>query len=508
MTTTTTTFIRAALALVALALVACGGDGKKTRQSCDADGDCTGGVCFEQECYTACTDQGTCAEDELCVSKPRGDDDVTLCVVAADFAPCGSLDDCSALVPSACQTVACDADGVCGFDEKDDGTTCDGPDRPGFCQMGTCVTGDTCPNGACTAGETCENCPEDCCAACQSVADCADLIVPQCYAAFCGDDGECGLAMATDGAACQFEGVDGECHGGACYTEDRIPCGDGVCNPDDNETCLTCSPDCGCPTGQTCSEQGACEGGGASCGDGACAPSEDCVSCPGDCEGCVAGYLWTFDDGVMAAWSADLTADPWVGTLQVEVVDGGPSFLGPFGKQTVTLTVGSTPTFAILPGLPAPLPAGPLPAHDTVRLTFDLYVLGSWDGHAATTGSTFPSQPDLWTWGVPAIDVGHSFSFSNCVEDVQSYPDDHIAGMPLPTNAAKFGAVSSAPIVTVDGCGDAIYRLTATFGHTADTLEVLFLANLNEYPGSTNLANESWGLDNVKVELLCQACGS
>jgi hypothetical protein len=48
----------------------------------------------------------------------------------------------------------------------------------------------------------------------------------------------------------------------------------------------------------------------------------------------------------------------------------------------------------------------------------------------------------------------------------------------------------------------------ATFAHADGVLEVVFVGNPNEYPNARNLANESWGLDNVKVELLCEACGS
>jgi len=483
---TTTTFLRAALALVSLGLVACGGDGKKTRQSCDVDNDCSGGVCFEQQCYTACTDQSTCAGDEFCVAKPRGDETVNLCVVAADFAPCTSVDECSELVPSQCQTVACGADGVCGFDKKLDGTYCDGPDRPGFCQVGTCITGDTCPNGACTAGETCENCPEDCC----NPDPCGDGL--------CNADGGETCASCVADCGCPADercGDDGTCVG--CVPD----CAGRQCGPD------SCGGSCGeCTTGQECdAESGRCGGGGGECGDGTCGASEDCVTCPGDCEGCVAGYLWTFDDDVTTGFSSDISADPWQAPVGIKVVEGGPSFLGPFGKQTVHLRLGSPGTTAATGGLPL----GLLPAHDTVRLTFDLYVLGSWDGHAATDGSTYQSMPDTWTWGVPEIEEGNSYSFSNCPEDVQTWPEPFTAGIPNATKPAKNGAASTATVIsTTDTCGDATYHVTFTFAHHTGTIDVVFLGNPNEYLGSQDLANESWGLDNVKIELLCAACGS
>jgi hypothetical protein len=383
---TTTTFVRAALALVVLAAAACGADGKKTRQACDGDEQCNGGVCFESECYAACTDQSACAEDEFCVMKPRGDDSVNVCVVAAEFAPCVARTDCDDLVATVCHSPLCRDDGTCGFEPLSAGVSCETGQGPGVCD-------------------------------------------------------------ATN----------------------------------------------------------ACVASGGTCGDGACGAGEDCVSCPGDCTGCVAGYLWTFDDGVTQGFASEVTADPWQAAIAIQAVEGGSSFLGAFGKQTVHLVLGSGPIATAAAGN---LPTGALPTHDTVRLTFDLLVIGSWDGHAATDGATYASMPDTWTWGVPAIEEGNSYSFSNCVEDVQTWPEPFAAGASNAVNPAKNGAESVEPILTLDGCGDATYHVTFTFAHHDAAIDLIFLGNPNEYEQSRNLANESWGLDNVKVELLCAACGS
>jgi cysteine-rich repeat protein len=60
-------------------------------------------------------------------------------------------------------------------------------------------------------------------------------------------------------------------------------CGDGVCSLADGETCETCSSDCGCSAGQTCSNEGCVDEVG--CGDGTCASNENCYDCSEDC-GC------------------------------------------------------------------------------------------------------------------------------------------------------------------------------------------------------------------------------
>jgi hypothetical protein len=516
------------MAAVVLALAACAGDGRKSRASCDVDADCTSGVCFQSQCYTACTQPDGCAADELCVAKARDAEVVTLCVVAADYAPCATVADCHELVFAPCRAVACHEGGACGYDTLDDGTYCDGPDRPGFCQAGTCITGDTCGNGACTAGETCAECPEDCCAVdpfcgdgdcaageeddcftdcpqCSTYDDCLGWMdVGPCEQPHC-QEGRCYTTPEDDGAYCQQPSEEGWSEG-TCVNQQCVvctpdcagkECGDDGCGGSCG-TCgdgLACSPDFTCST--CCTDV---------CGDGTCGGDETCASCPDDCTGCPAVYQWTFDDAAYDGFTSDVSADPWQAPVMVTAVEGGGSFLGPFGKQTVHLVVGSSGTFAILP--PVTLPTGPLPQHDTVRLTFDLLVLGSWDGHAATDGSTYQSMPDTWTWGVPDQEEGQSYSFANCAEDVQTWPEPYAAGATNATNAAKSGATSFDPIVTFEGtCGDATYHLTFTFAHAAASLDVLFLGNPNEYPNARNLSNESWGLDNVTLELLCQACG-
>jgi len=135
------------LVLGAMSLVACGGDdGKKARVACTDDGGCGGGMCFEQECYDACTELAPCAADELCVRKDRAGTEIDVCVVAADFAadepPCvNAQPDCDAIVRGVCQFVGCH-EGACLLANVTDGLPCNVPDgQVGTCQAGLCSQG-------------------------------------------------------------------------------------------------------------------------------------------------------------------------------------------------------------------------------------------------------------------------------------------------------------------------------------------------------------------------------
>jgi len=163
-------------------------------------------------------------------------------------------------------------------------------------------------------------------------------------------------------------------------------------------------------------------------------------------------------------------------------------FLGQFGNQTVTLT---------LTGLP--------PEHTTISLSFDLYVIRSWDGNFSQQGD--PRGPDYWaiTEGIPADpnnpdDWDFVTTFSNwdpATGPNQAYPGTYDVGnYPARTNASENNTLGftfdlgEGPFIQ-----DAVYDFEiAPFSHTASQIQVTFgAANLQA------LSDESWGLDNVRV---------
>jgi hypothetical protein len=146
------------------------------------------------------------------------------------------------------------------------------PEPPDGSVMQACVPGETrgcaCAGGrmgaqACNAAGS----GYDACAGCESPVQCGD---GRC------DSTETCSSCARDCGACAARCGDGTCNGtetcstcvidcGRCMTTPR--CGDGTCNG--TETCSTCPDDCGvCPP---------------RCGDGACNGAETCETCMSDC---------------------------------------------------------------------------------------------------------------------------------------------------------------------------------------------------------------------------------
>jgi hypothetical protein len=176
--------------------------------------------------------------------------------------PCSANQTCDEENDSCTATLNCTTDADC-----DDGLFCNGEEScsGGTCQAGVpvdCDDGVICTNDVCNqASDACDNTPDD--TACDN-------------GLFCD-----GVETCDPVLDCQA-GVD-PCGGGAC-DEGNDTCEPSVCDSDgiceSGEDCNNCASDCisGAPSGAACGN-GLCEAG-----DG-----EDCVSCPGDCNGVQGG---------------------------------------------------------------------------------------------------------------------------------------------------------------------------------------------------------------------------
>lgn len=184
-------------------------------------------------------------------------------------------------------------------------------------------------------------------------------------------------------------------------------------------------------------------------------------------------YRNDFKAAVGGEWSRTATS----------TTPSGRRFLGEFGNTTVTLTLSE------------------LPAHSQVTLSFALFIIRSWDGNATATGK----GPDVWDLRVGSGPTLLHTSFSNNGFfpglDRQSYPDvfpgsDH----PARTGAAENNTLGYTFAFLSPGIGtravDSVYLITRTFAHRSPSLTVHFSAS-----GLQKLADESWGLDNVAVNL-------
>lgn len=170
----------------------------------------------------------------------------------------------------------------------------------------------------------------------------------------------------------------------------------------------------------------------------------------------------------------------------------GRGFLGDFGctdyQDTSPMQVDNCRAADLVT-----LNLGGLPAHGELTITFDLYLMQSWDGNPV-----FGNQkvaPDLFTLSVAGGPTLLHASFAvGPLRPYQSYPAQYPTDGSTPVNNARH---TGALAIDMLGYGrDAVYRLTYTFAHAEPTVTFRFTA-----PALEPLGNESWGLDNVEVKL-------
>jgi hypothetical protein len=140
------------------------------------------------------------------------------------------------------------------------------------------------------------------------------------------------------------------------------------------------------------------------------------------------------------------------------------------------------------------LSLGELGPHTRVVVSFDLYVLKSWDGNSRHYG------PDRFQLNVARGPVLLDTTFSNnpkVQEDgsTQNYPDsgDSATAHPRWTGAASTGTLGYSEFFK-----DNVYHLSFQFAHAEPSLRLEFGSSLFEGKGT---ADESWGLDNVTVQV-------
>jgi hypothetical protein len=145
-----------------------------------------------------------------------------------------------------------------------------------------------------------------------------------------------------------------------------------------------------------------------------------------------------------------------------------------------------------------------LPPHKTVTLKHDLYILHTWDGDVAGDG------PD--SWGVNLAGSAESIftSFSNQDGGKQKFTCRNGEEVSPACQSAGAGAAFGAMAVNTLGFNpfpwlkykDSTYKIKRTFTHDKSALSLTFYGKLNEVlVTNRNTVNESWGLDNVRIEV-------
>lgn len=133
-----------------------------------------------------------------------------------------------------------------------------------------------------------------------------------------------------------------------------------------------------------------------------------------------------------------------------------------------------------------------LPAHDSIEVSFDLYIHDTWEGNCSTDG---PDEFRFWTDTTNRI----RNTFSNKAGCTQSFSLSGIPG----TYPAKTGAVEpNLPFRCFSDGGTAStskYTITRRYAHKESDLVLSWAATLLD---NQNVAcNESWSLDNVNVKV-------
>jgi len=162
----------------------------------------------------------------------------------------------------------------------------------------------------------------------------------------------------------------------------------------------------------------------------------------------------------------------WSNTSTSRTPIGNRGFLGEFNSDTVSLKLDN------------------LPEHTQATVTFDLFLIRSWDGNRTNFG------PDVWMLRGANNQTLIQTSFTH-EGFTQAYPDSFPDGNnPERTGADENNTLGYSfgfpppPLVPKDS----VYNIEHTFPHTGNSLELNFSASMTE-----GIEDESWGLDHVTV---------
>ena len=164
-------------------------------------------------------------------------------------------------------------------------------------------------------------------------------------------------------------------------------------------------------------------------------------------------------------------------------------FLGQFsGSEVTSLTINNLPT------------------HTEVRISFDLYIIRTWDGNG-------PSGPDVWDLGVDGEPMLLHTTFSNTgiqASQGQDYPDNYPEGdNPARTGAAESNTLGFTVVDYSNEVMDTVYHFNGEnsfdFAHTESSV-VLNFSGFVESTLVHGVYDESWGIDNVRIEAIPEPC--
>jgi RHS repeat-associated protein len=209
-------------------------------------------------------------------------------------------------------------------------------------------------------------------------------------------------------------------------------------------------------------------------------------------------YFNDFQGTIGGEWSTTAASGLHIASAPNPDYGGTRLFLGEYGNDTVTLSLNGLPT------------------HGQVTVSFSLYLIRDWNGNNTLVVNGDALGPDVWSLSVADGPVLINTTFSNGDPAGQAYSPSPSATSCNPGYNAVYPPGTYNPMTGATECYslgymydipplgseqmDSVYELSFTFPHTADSLTLDFAAL-----GLQGIADESWGLDNVRVEVSTEA---
>ncbi|HEX5081685.1 MAG TPA: hypothetical protein VFY40_06555 [Blastocatellia bacterium] len=197
----------------------------------------------------------------------------------------------------------------------------------------------------------------------------------------------------------------------------------------------------------------------------------------------------------------------WSTTKTEMTPNGATKFLGQFYTETAQLRLKD------------------MPSHKTVKASFDLYIINTWQGldpknndgpdeWGLLQGELDPNSLELGKRSSPPINVINGATliyttFSNGDSFRQNYACENGAQVTSSCYFKDERAGFGSAIINSLGYNtfphtirDCVYKIKVDFAHDKSDLVLTFFGNLKEGLASNrNTGNEGWGIDNVRIEV-------
>lgn len=171
-------------------------------------------------------------------------------------------------------------------------------------------------------------------------------------------------------------------------------------------------------------------------------------------------------------------------TFSRSATPSGRTFLGEFGNQHACLSLGN------------------LPPSSQIQVSFDLFIIRSWDGNQAMgdpdnplfLGPNGQIGPDRWLFSANDHIILDT-TFTNWPTFRQAFPGNYPSGDFPAWHLAK--EIFSLGYEFFGISQDSVYHLLKTFQQVSSTLSLDFSA-----AGLQGIDDESWGIDNIEIRLI------